>query len=116
MFGVKPRASLPLEALESRYGSDQHGLVWGYRFAPGRAARAIDSAGAAEWLAAKEAPDTFLWLHFSLSNAGAENWMRTHLGLPDSFHEALHESVGSTRLEQEGNSLVAVIHDVLFDF
>jgi zinc transporter len=28
----------------------------------------------------------------------------------------LHQAVGSTRLEQDGDSLLAVIHDVLFDF
>jgi zinc transporter len=106
-----------LEALESRYGSDQNGLVWGYRFTPGHAATPLDSAGAAEWLAAEQTPpESFVWLHFSLSNANAESWMGTRLGLPDSFLEALHQPIGSTRLEQEGNSLVAVIHDVLFDF
>jgi zinc transporter len=58
----------------------------------------------------------FLWLRFSLSNAASERWLRQNLTLPEVFHESLHEAVGSTRLEQDGDSLLAVIHDVLFDF
>ncbi len=57
-----------------------------------------------------------MWLHFSLSNAAAERWLRQNVELPDSFHAALNEGAGSTRLEQDGDTLVAVIHDVLFDF
>jgi hypothetical protein len=37
------------------------------------------------------------------------------LTLPDAFHESLHSAVGSTRLKQDGDALVALIHDVLFD-
>jgi zinc transporter len=37
------------------------------------------------------------------------------LQLPEGYYESLRESVGSTRLEQAGDALVAVIHDVLFD-
>lgn len=102
---------------ESNYGSDQHGLVWAYLIVPGGAAQEIDSEGALQWLAA--APDTradsFLWLHFSLSNTAAERWMRKRLDLPDSFYESLTEKAVSTRLEQEGNALVAMINDVSFD-
>lgn len=42
--------------------------------------------------------------------------MRELLTLPDTFHESLRETVGSTRLEQDGDALVAVVHDVLYDF
>jgi Mg2+ and Co2+ transporter CorA len=60
--------------------------------------------------------DGFVWLHFSSSNVAAERWLRNHLELPDSFHEALHEEgVGATRAEQDGDALVAVLHDVLFE-
>jgi zinc transporter len=100
------------------YGSDQHGLVWGYRFAPNQAAQPVSSAEVSEWLAASDRrpPDEFLWLHFSLSNSACESWLTRNLNLPDSFYESLHSAPGSTRLEQDGDSLVAVIHDVLFDF
>jgi zinc transporter len=60
--------------------------------------------------------DEFLWLHFSRSNVASEPWLRRYLALPDAFYELLHTNVGSTRLEQDADALVALIHDVLFDF
>ena len=62
------------------------------------------------------ASNEFLWLHFSLSNVGSEPWLKKYLTLPDSFYESLHSEVDATHLEQQGDSLVARIHDVLFDF
>ena len=81
------------------------------------AAREIDSTAAANWLttASHQHSESFLWLHFSLSNTAAIRWLRAHLELPDAFYESLHENAVSTRLEQEGEDLVAVILDVLFD-
>src|SRR5207244_3832293 len=60
--------------------------------------------------------DEFIWLHFSLSNVGSEPWLRQYLSLPDTFYESLQSDVDATHLEQEADSLVARIHDVLFDF
>jgi zinc transporter len=93
-------------------------MVWGYLFAPGQSPRLVDCDAAAELLAGRSGrqSDWFLWLHFSLSNAASARWLHQNLSLPDGFYESLHEAVGSTRLEQEGDSLLAVIHDVLFDF
>jgi zinc transporter len=92
----------------------------GYAFAPGVAARPIHCERAAHLLSGgsdgSPSGDTFVWLHFSLANAAAERWLRQNLSLPDSFHAALHEEIGSTRVEQDGDALVVVIHDVLFDF
>jgi zinc transporter len=114
-----PSSPITGDAFETSFGSDKDGLVWGYRFSPGAPAAAVDCDGAARLLA--EAPradgsDSFLWLHFSLANAAAERWMRQHLSLPDSFQAGLTEGASTTRVEQEGDALVAVIHDVLFDF
>lgn len=105
------------DAVESGYGSDRSGLVWAYRFAPGEPASPIQASEAADLVAAAPgaANGRFLWLHFSLSNAASERWLRQHLALPDSFHVLLHEGVGSTRVEQDGESLLGVTHDVLFD-
>jgi zinc transporter len=77
----------------------------------------VDADTAAGLLAA--APDGrswFLWLHFSLSNIATERWLRQHAGLPETFLAGLRDIGVSTRLEQEGEVLIAVIHDVLFDF
>src|SRR6476620_8870861 len=98
--------------------SDQDGPIWGYHFVPNQPARSITSEQAIEFLTAPGPglPDEFLWLHFSLSNVATEPWLRRYLTLPDTFYESLHSDVDSTHLEQEGDSLVARIHDVLFDF
>lgn len=107
-----------MQTLEPPYGSDQVGLVWGYRFVPSQPARPVTAEAAVEFLAT---PDTdsegaFLWLHFSLSNAASVSWLQRSLSLPDAFYESLQSAVGFTHLEQDADSLVAVIHDVLFDF
>ena len=98
------------------YGSDQTGLVWGYTFRPGEAASTINSDSASSWLdTAADDADGFGWLHFSLANAATERWLGQHESLPPTFFEALHDSGGSTRIEQDGDWLVVIIHDVLFD-
>jgi zinc transporter len=99
-------------------GSDQDVPTWSYHFVPNQPARPITSEEAVQFLTAPGpgAPDEFVWLHFSLSNAASEPWLRRYLTLPDSFYESLHSDVDATHLEQDGDSLVARIHDVLFDF
>jgi zinc transporter len=98
------------------YGSDRNGLVWGYVFHSGDAARAVTSEEVAQQLAAPANDGSFFWLHFSLANTATERWLRQHANLPDAFYDALREASGPTRLEQDGEALVAVINDVLFDF
>lgn len=106
------------QKVEPTSGPDQGGPVWGYHFLPNQPARSITSEEAVEFLTAPGpgAPNEFLWLHFSLSNAGSEPWLKKYLTLPDTFYESLQSDVDATHLEQEGDSLVARIHDVLFDF
>jgi zinc transporter len=103
---------------EPTSGSEQDGPIWGYHFVRNQPARSITSAAAVEFLTAPDAPPPgeFLWLHFSLSNAASEPWVRRYLTLPDSFYESLHSDVDATHLEQDADALVARIHDVLFDF
>jgi len=99
---------------ESPYGSDRAGLVWAYRFVPGHPGRPIESDEAAEFRgAASPDADTFLWLHFSLSNASSEKWLREHLTLPEAFYDSLRDNP-STRVEALDAALVAVIRDVPF--
>ena len=99
-------------------GSNEDGPIWGYHFVPNQPARPITSDAAVQFLTAPAPglPDEFLWLHFSVSNVGSEPWLRRYLTLPDTFYESLHSDVDSTHLEQDADSLVARIHDVLFDF
>src|SRR6266436_6712508 len=99
-------------------GSERDGPIWGYHFVPNQPAQSITSQAAVEFLTApgSGAPNEFLWLHFSLSNVASEPWLRRYLTLPDTFYESLQSDVDATHLEQDGDSLVARIHDVLFDF
>ncbi len=108
---------LQVNPAELAYGSDRTGLVWGYLFETGRPPRQIECDAALHWLSTPptSGQSGFIWLHLSLSNAAAERWMRQSLQLADAFYESLHEGVGSTRLEVEGDTLVAVMHDVLFN-
>jgi zinc transporter len=107
-----PPKSIP-EAAEA-YGADRNGMVWAYAFEPARPAVAVGPEALGERLAPIRETG-FLWIHF-LTSAQSERWMRSHLDLPDTFYEALHAEPGSTRLEQQDLSLVAVMHDVLFAF
>lgn len=107
-----------IQNVEPIYGSDQDGLVWGYRFTVNQPAQLITSKEAIERFKENRPSDAgeFYWLHLSLSNSTSETWLRENLSLPDAFYESLHNEGGSTRLEQDADSLVVVINDVLFDF
>jgi len=106
------------QAVEPTSGSNPDGPNWGYHFVPNQPGRSITSEEAVQFLTAPGpcVPGEFLWLHFSLSNAASEPWLRKYLTLPDSFYESLHSQADSTHLEQDADALVARIHDVLFDF
>ena len=99
-------------------GPDQGGPIWGYHFVPHQPAQSITSEEAVQFLTAPGPcpPNEFLWLHFSLSSVASEPWLRRYLTLPDTFYESLQSDVDATHLEQDADSLVARIHDVLFDF
>lgn len=114
---TEPTSSEPAEAASGaagRYGADEHGLICGFRFAPGQAPEAVQRLGASGEAAP---PGGFTWLHLNLSHAGALPWLKTHGRLPDSFFEALGDGGSrSTRIERDGEALFAVINDVTFDF
>src|SRR5262245_18786646 len=103
-----------MAAVEAKYGSDQAGLVCAYVFTPGQRGCAIDADEAASWMASSDQRrDEFLWLHFSLTNAASERWLKQHAPLPEAFHESLAGSP-STRVEAVEETLVAVVNDVQF--
>ena len=104
--------------IEPTSGPDQDGPIWGYHFVPNQPAQSITSEAAVAFLTAPGPgqPNEFLWLHFSLSNVASEPWLRRYLTLPDTFYESLQSDVDATHLEQDGDALVARVHDVLFDF
>ena len=115
---MPPDAEARPEPIESTYGSDKHGLVCAYQLLPGSPAVPLDATGLTAWLQIADEPSTesFVWLHFSLSNTASERWLHQHLSLPDDFFQSLWEESRSTRLEQIGDQLVGVLHDARFDF
>jgi zinc transporter len=104
--------------IDSTSDPNQGGPIWGYEFVPNQPARSITSEEAVKFLTAPGSgpPDEFLWLHFSLSNVASESWLRRYLTLPDTFYESLNSDIDATHLEQDGDAMVARIHDVLYDF
>src|SRR5262245_38954140 len=100
------------QKVEPTSGPQQDGPIWGYYFVPDQPAKSITSDAAVEFLTAPGpgAPNEFLWLHFSLSNAASEPWLHRYITLPDTFYDSLKSDIDATHLEQEGESLVARIH------
>jgi len=109
---------MELTAPTARYGSDRHGLVCGFLFENQSPGRPITLDDALAWLAVASSGPTagFVWLHFNLTDASAESWMKTHLPLAPEYFEALHEGSRSTRIEDASDQLVAVVNDVAFEF
>ena len=102
---------------DASYGSDRSGLISGFLFQPGARGLLLDTAGAARWLAGEGGTDgSFAWLHFNLSNAATERWLREHMDEAEAFIDALHEGSRSTRIEYAQAALIAVVNDVLYEF
>jgi zinc transporter len=100
--------------LDSFYGSDRTGLIWGYAFAPPADGQPIDPNALGSVLEAVAATTgSFAWLHFSLANAASSRWLRDHVELPDAFFEAL-EAHSSTRIELAPGGLLGVVNDMPF--
>lgn len=108
--------TIPLTATIGTYGSDAQGLICGYRFAPGKPGVPIDARSALQWMAAPDADESFVWLHFNLANAAAEPWLRAHAGLAEDYFEAIVHGSRSTRIERHDDMLLVVINDLTFDF
>lgn len=102
------------------YGSDRNGLICGYRFCGGGTGAPVTLEETQAWLAAAQetrpGEGDFIWLHFNLSDAAAEAWMRNHLPVVPEFFSALHEGSRSTRIEDADDTLVAVVNDVAYSF
>lgn len=96
---------------------DPTGLVWAYHLRSGATATPLTAASIGDALAAQATGGAgLLWLHFNLSQASTERWLREHTPLPPEFYEALQQGSRSTRVEQVDDALIAVINDVLHSF
>lgn len=107
------------DRLVREFRVDPAGLVWAYQLRPGQAAEPISTA-AIEQSPARSSSlsdgDVLRWLHFNLSQASTEKWLREHTPLPAEFYEALQQGSRSTRIEQVDDALIAVVNDVLHGF
>jgi zinc transporter len=104
-----------MEQNNMSYGSDPSGLVWGFLFGLDKRAVALDSTAALAWMQSP-IPGEFIWLHFNLSNAASEKWLKSHAHLAEEFFDTLHEGSRSTRIELADDNLIAVVNDVLHNF
>lgn len=104
--------------MEVHYGSDRNGLLCGFRFHGASAGVPVDLEQAAAWLADPSTHDDagFVWLHFNLSDAAAESWIRANLAVVPEFFDALREGSRSTRIEDAHDTLIAVVNDVAYEF
>lgn len=100
----------------SPYGADASGLICGFCFAAGGPGRPVGSNEALAWLETSAADEGFVWLHFNLAHAATERWLVEHLALSGVFLETLRDGSRSTRVELDGDTLVAVVNDVHYDF
>jgi zinc transporter len=100
----------------SSYGADATGLICGFEFDAQGLGHAVSADQAIARLGGNEAEHSFIWLHFNLSHAAAERWVKDNLTLSPIFYESLHDGSRSTRVELDDDMLVAVINDVSFDF
>ncbi len=97
---------------------DPAGLVWAYRLRAGQPAELVpaETLDLAIEKNAGKLDGSLLWMHFNLSQASTEKWLRSHMPLPPEFYEALQQGSRSTRVEQVDDALIAVINDVLHSF
>lgn len=106
--------------MRQEFQLDQTGLVWAYRLnAPHTPVQVTADRLVAEIDAYRTAPDgdgSLLWMHFNLSQASTERWLRAHTPLPAEFFESLQQGSRSTRVEQVDDALLTVMNDVLHGF
>lgn len=108
-----PRADLAGHFAPDLFRDD--GLICGYRFAPGRVGQELPSAR--QGLELLPSPgDGFVWLHFNLSHAGAQRWLRENLQPGMRFLEEVDGGSRSARIDRDGEALLAVLNDVTYDF
>jgi len=99
------------------YGSDPSGMISGFLFENHRAGSAIDSETARQWLGRPATNGSgFLWLHFDLTNNATLKWLQKTLPVSASFYDAVRDPSRTTRLDYDGEALIGVVNDVVYDF
>jgi zinc transporter len=105
------------EHILQQLSMDPSGLIWAFycqKSAPVNALSLSEVPAIAKDVGDKKSG--FVWLHFNLSQAGTEKWLRENTQLPIEFYEALQQGSRSTRVELVDDNLLAVVNDVLHEF
>lgn len=105
----------PITPTINAYGAGDHGVICAFAFGPEGPGTPLDGLPEGS-LADIAPPGGFVWVHLSLSHAGAQRWLERQGGVGESFFEDLAEGSRSTRIERDGETLFAVVNDVTFDF
>lgn len=103
------------QRLIEELGVDNAGLVWAYKFTLGLSHEILSTKDLPKVLG-DPCSQSVSWLHFNLSQASTEKWLRANTALPAEFFEALQQGSRSTRVEQVDDALIAVVNDVLHGF
>ena len=98
--------------------TDPSGLIWAFQCQKSAPVKSLSLSEALPITREMEVngADGFVWLHFNLSQASTEKWLRENTQLPMEFFEALQQGSRSTRVELVDDSLLAVVNDVLHEF
>jgi zinc transporter len=89
-----------------------HGLIAGWRLAPGAPPESLTAEAVARLAAAGEAG---LWLHFDLVDARARGFVQALPGLHPSARAALVEAEEATRIEAAHGALFGCLPDIHYD-
>ncbi len=99
---------------------DPTGLVWAYRLDASHGPTVLDANALIDEIDAhRNLPGpsgSMLWMHFNLSQASTERWLRNHAPLPPEFFESLQQGSRSTRVDRIDDALLTVMNDVLHGF
>ena len=101
-----------------KLSADSSGLIWAFHCqesAPVKSLSLSEVPAISSDIASRNVGG-FVWLHFNLSQASTEKWLRENTQLPVEFFEALQQGSRSTRVELVDDSLLAVVNDVLHEF
>jgi zinc transporter len=90
----------------------EFGMICGFAFDAGSAARPVETAAALDAIRAR---DAVLWLHLNASHSGARRWLTECGAVPAAALAVLDQRESRQRLEAVDDGLLVVINDLRFD-
>jgi len=96
------------------FNDEVTGMIYGFVFRPGKPPERVSSQQIQDAYQQICHSQGFIWIHVNLNHATAEKWLKKHFPIDDLFFEEIREGSRSTHIERQGNSLLAVLNDVIF--